>query len=103
MYRSNWLLRYTSNNLSLILKSIGYKSKFHLLMMDFDLLLAQLLSQWVSYIVSDVNSLYLNVFLFEIIMDEVESLFYVLRLLMRLQLLSKGYDTIIVTVEWNHI
>ena len=87
-----------SNNLPLILKPIGYKSKSHLLKVGFDLLLAQQLCEWVNRIICGVNSLDLDVILLEVIADEVVSPLDVLGFLMRPQLLSKGYGTIIVVV-----
>ena len=97
MCRSNWLLRHTSNNLSLVLKLIGYKSKSHLLKVDFSLLLAKLLHQWVSHIVHGVYSLYLDILLFEIIIDKVESSLNVLKFLMRSHLFSKSYGIVVIT------
>ena len=82
-YQLIWFLGHTSNKLLLALMSIGYKSKFHLLKMGFSLLLAQLLHQWVSHVVYGVDSLHFDISFLEVIADEVESLFDVLRFLMR--------------------
>ena len=87
-----------SNNLPLILKPIGYKSKFHLLKMGSDLLLAQRLFKWVCHIICGVDSLDIDIILLEVIADEVVSPLNVLESLMRPRLLSKGYGTIIVAV-----
>ena len=64
-----------SNNLPLVLKPIGYKSKSHLLKVGFDLLLAQRLCKWVCHIICGVDSLDLDITLFEVIVDGVVSPF----------------------------
>ena len=93
------LLGHTSNNLSLRLKSIDYKSKSHLLKVDFHFRLAQLLSQWVCYIVRRVYSSHLDMFFFEVVTYDMKSLLDVFRFLMRPQLLSKCYSSIVVAVQ----
>ena len=67
---------------------IGHISKSHLLKVGFDLLLAQWLSQWVCHIVCGVDSLDLDITLFEVIMDQMKSSLDVLELLVRPWLLS---------------
>ena len=64
-----------SNNLPLVLKPIGYKSKSHLLKVGFDLLLAQRLCKWVCHIICGVDSLDLNVTFLKVIADEMVSPF----------------------------
>ena len=64
-----------SNKLPLDLKSIGYKSKSHLLKVGFNLLLAQRLCEWIYRIVYGVDSLDLDIILFEVIVDKVVSPF----------------------------
>ena len=56
--------------------------------MGFDLLLAQWLSQWVCHIICGVDSLDLDIILFEVIMYQMESPLDVLGLLVRPWLLS---------------
>lgn len=87
-----------SNNLPLVLKPIGYKSKSHLLKVGFDLLLAQWLCQWVCHIICGVDSLDLNVTFLKVIADEMISPLNVLGLLVRPRLLSKGYGAIVVAI-----
>ena len=94
---------YISNNLSLILKPISHASSSHLLKMGFSLLLAQLLRQWISYVIRSVNFLHLDVSLLEIIVDEVESSPNVPEFLMSPRLLSLSYGTVVVTEEWDNI
>ena len=84
-----------SNKLPLDLKPIGYKSKFHLLKVGFDLLLSQQFYKWIHRLIYRVNSLDLNVTLLEVITDEVVSPLDVLRFLVRPQLLSKGYGPLL--------
>ena len=72
-----------SNNLPLVLKPIGYKSKSHLLKVGFDLLLAQWLCKWIHHIICGVDSLDLDVTLLEVIVDEVVSPLNVLGFLVR--------------------
>ena len=67
MCQPYWLLGHTSNNLPLRLKLINHKSKSHLLKVDFHFRLAQLLCQWIYYVVYGVYSSYLDIFLFEIV------------------------------------
>ena len=88
MYQPIWHLRHTSNKLPLDLMPIGYISKSHLLKVGFDLLLAQWLSQWVYHIVCGVDSLDLDITLFEVITDQMESSLDMLGLLVRSWLLS---------------
>ena len=88
MCRPDWLLGYTSNNLSPVLKSINHISKPHLLKMGFSLLLAKWLSQWVCHIIRGVHSLYLDVFFLEVVTYNVKSLLYMVRFMMRLEFLS---------------
>ena len=76
-----------SNNLPLVLKPIGYKSKSHLLKVGFDLLLAQRLCKWVYHIIYGVDSLDLDITLLEVIVDEVVSPLNMLGFLVRPQLL----------------
>ena len=92
-----------SNNLPLVLKPIGYKSKSHLLKVGFDLLLAQRLCKQVCHIIYGVDSLDLDITLLEVIVDKVVSLLNVLEFLVRPRLLSKGYGAIIVAVQRNGI
>ena len=73
MCRLYWLIGHTSNNLLLRLKSIGHKSKSHLLKMDFYFWLAQLLSQRICHIIRGVYSSHLDMFLFEIVIYDVIS------------------------------
>ena len=98
-----WLLGHTFNNLSLGLKSIGYKFKSHLLKVDFHFLLAQLLSQWVCYVIRGVYSSHLDIFFFEIIAYDIKLPLDVLQFLMRSQLFSKCYGSIVITIQWYDI
>ena len=52
---------------------ISYISKSHLLKVGFDLLLAQWLSQQVCHFICGVDSLDLDITLFEVITDQMES------------------------------
>ena len=60
----------------------------HLLKVGFDFLLVQWLSQWVCHIVCRVDSLDLDITLFEVITDQMESLLDMFGLLVRPWLLS---------------
>ena len=99
MYQPDWLLGYTSNNLPLRLKSIGHKFKSHLLKVDFHFRLAQLLRQRVCHVVHRVYSLHLDMFFFEVVAYDMKPSLIVLRFLMRPQLLSKCYGSIVVAVK----
>ena len=81
-------LGHTSNKLPLDLMPIGYIFKSHLLKVGFDLLLAQWLSQWVCHIIYGVDSLDLDITLFEVITDQMKLPLDVLGLLVRPWLLS---------------
>ena len=88
MCQPYWLLGHTSNNLPLLLKPISHMPKPHLLKMGFSLLLAKWLSEWVYHILHGVYSLYLDIFLLEVVAYKVEPPLNVLGLLMRPRLLS---------------
>ena len=60
---------YISNKLPLDLKSIGHVPKPHLFKVNFSLLLAQWLGQWVSHILYGINFLHLDEFFLEIFMN----------------------------------
>ena len=63
--------------------------------MSFCLLLAENLGQWVHHIQHGVDSLYLDELLLKVFAYDVKLPLYVLGLLMRLGLLSKGYGIVI--------
>ena len=88
MCQSIWHLGHTSNKLPFDLMPIGYISKSHLLKVGFDLLLAQWLSQRVCHIICRVDSLDLDITLFKVITDQMESPLDVLGLLVRPWFLS---------------
>ena len=71
--------------------------------MSFDLLLAERLGQWVRNVQYGVDPLYLDEFFLKIFAYNVKLPLYVLRLLVRSELLSEGYGAVIVVVQCNGI
>ena len=82
---------------------IGHISKTHLLKVSLDLLLIERLGQQVRYVQHEVDSLLLDELLLKVFTYDVKLLLYIFRLLVRLGLLSKGYGTVVVTVQYNGI
>ena len=100
---NNWLVGQKSNKLPLDLKPIGHIPKTHLFKVSFDLLLAGRLSQWVQHIQHEVDSLPLDKLLLEVFTYDVKLSLYMLGLLVRPELLSESYGTVIVAVQCNGI
>ena len=103
MLANNYLLGHKSNKLPLDLKSIGHIPKTYLLKVSFDLLLTGRLGQWVCHIQHGVESLHLDELLLEVFACDMKSSLYMLGLLVRPWLLSKGYGVVVVAVQYNGI
>ena len=100
---NNWLLGYIFSKFLLDLKPIGHIPKIHLLKMSFNLLLAERLDQQIRYVMYGVNSLHLDKFFLKVFTYDVKPSLYMLRLMVRSGLLSKGYGTVIIIVQYNGI
>ena len=103
MSANNWLLGHKSNKLPHDLKSIGHILKTNLLKVRFGLLLAERLGQRIHHILDGVDSLFLDELLLRVFAYDVKPPFYMLGLLVRPRLFSKGYSTIVVAVQCNDI
>ena len=71
--------------------------------MSFDLLLAERFGQWVCHIQRGVDSLHLDELLLEVFTYDVKLSLYVFGLLMRSELFSESYGTVVVAVQCNGI
>ena len=71
--------------------------------MSFDLLLAERLGQWVYHVVHRVDSRYLDELFLEVFACDVKLSLYILELLMRSELLSKCYGTVVIAMQCNGI